>query len=95
MEEKQITPEEAFFSAKANLELAITFPVSDTYGCTSTQPLKITDVQNLAANSFSCAVIASSKLALALKKASSGLERRTRWLDEDSNSSKKEEGELK
>ena len=25
----------------------------------------------------------------------SGLERRTRWLDEDSNSSKKEEGELK
>ena len=24
MEEKQITPEEAFFSAKANLELAIT-----------------------------------------------------------------------
>lgn len=48
MEEKQITPEEAFFSAKANLELAITaqlkefaakFCTSVTFkGCVEVQP---------------------------------------------------------
>lgn len=36
MEEKQITPEEAFFSAKANLELAITAQLKEFAGTFST-----------------------------------------------------------